>query len=180
VQRVTTAFITSLEQTTLYYITCTKLISNNRYGIVAYIIHMCNIMQWRRLLHMPLLYIPATGVKPTTSAPSQSTTLPGNSTSTSPSTGTSSISPGPSKISTVALGLHRIISVYIITWLTSVNCSSTANFHPVKWYCIMRTMMWLPVVFSSYMFFCNNYGVKPTSSKNGMMHTFVASVAAYL
>jgi len=53
------------------------------------------------------MYLPATGVPPTTAEPPQSTHPPGSSTSTAPP-GASSLSPGPSKVSYIALGPLRL------------------------------------------------------------------------
>ena len=53
------------------------------------------------------MYLPATGVPPTTAEPSQPPSSPGSSTRTAPP-GASSLSPGPSKFSYIALGLLRL------------------------------------------------------------------------
>jgi len=49
---------------------------------------------------------------------------------------------------------------------------------------ILKILMCLTGVLSDYMFLCSKYGVNCASSKNdikdAVMHTFIASVAAYL
>ena len=76
--------------------------------------HCCYLLRF--------MYLPATGVPPT-SVPPQQTLPPGSSTSTAPP-GASSLSPGTTKFSYIALGLLRCISaslVNICVIVTSLN-----------------------------------------------------------